>query len=334
MSPHAGGLLADAVFLFDAAGRRCGGSRGVDAAFGGEPVRDIRDLGTRFRQLDGTPLQLDLPGSRTAVGSNGSGGGAVAITTELIDGATNDSCSPALLVSVHPYRTDDDPATLQRVLGSVLGHELRTPMTTIYGGAQLVTHAGVSPATRDEAAKAIEREARRLHRIVEDLVVLVRPVGDASAEPEPLMLQHVLPHVVEAERAARPEATIELTIAPALPAVLGSADDVEHVVRNLVAHALIYSPDDGRIVVEASRVDDAVEVRVADDGPARDEGDARGAFDLFHASSRTAADTSGANLALVATRRLVERMSGRIWARTIPTGGEVAFSLPIAPLDD
>jgi signal transduction histidine kinase len=328
------GSSRDAVFLFDADGSRCAGSRGADDAFGTGPIRSIADLGTRFRRADGMPLDLDLPGTRTALEPNGNGGVPVEITTEFLDGGGHDDCAPSLIVTVRPLGTADDPVALQRALGSVLAHELRTPMTTIFGGAQLVTSPTVSSATRDEAAKAVERGARHLQRIVEDLVVLVRSRTEAAVDAEPVMLQHVLPHAVDAARAARPETAIEVDVSPTLPAVLASAEDVEHVVGNLIAHAVLYSPPGALIALRATQVGDTVEVRVADHGPARDEGEAGHAFDLFHRSSRTAADTSGANLSLVATRRLVERMNGRIWAGTAETGGEVAFSLPIAPLDD
>ncbi|MFL5680459.1 MAG: sensor histidine kinase [Chloroflexota bacterium] len=333
MSPRSGSV-GDAVFLFDADGTRCAGSRGADAALGDDPIRSVADLGARFRRADGMPLELELPGTRTALEPNGNGGVPIEITTELLDGGSHDDCAPALIVIVRPLAGADDPATLQRALGSVLAHELRTPMTTIFGGAQLVTSPSVSSATRDEAARAVEREARHLQRIVEDLVILVRARTEATGEAEPLMLQHVLPRIVDAERATRPDMAIELDVPAGLPAVLASADDVEHTVGNLVSHAILYSPPGARISLRAEHVDDTVEIHVADQGPARDEGAARDAFDLFHRSNRTAADTSGANLTLVATRRLVERMNGRIWATAGSTGGEVAFSLPVAPLED
>jgi signal transduction histidine kinase len=324
------GLLTDAVFVFDANGSRCAGTPGVDKAFGGPPIARIADLAARFRQPDGIPLELDVPGTRIAVGVNGQSGLRVVITTELLDDGAGAPCEPANVVSVRPFRGDDDPATVHHALGSVLAHELRTPMTTIFGGAQLVSDPRVSETTRHEAAKSVEREAQHLNRIIEDLVVLVRSTGDAPPGLEPVMLQHIVQRAVASTRATRPTASIDMSLPASLPPVMGAEEQVDHVVHNLLDHAVVYSPPGGTIRVDARRVGRNVEVHIVDDGPVRDERAATGAFDLFHTSTRTAADPSGANLGLVVSRRLVLAMGGRIWASSEARGGELVFSLPIA----
>jgi two-component system sensor histidine kinase KdpD len=323
--------VADAVFVFDADGARCAGTPGVDKAFGGRPIERVVDLAARFRQPDGMPLDLELPGMRIALGANGQSGSRVIITTELLgEGRGHVPCEPALVVSVRPFRDEDDPATVHQALGSVLAHELRTPMTTIFGGAQLVSDPRVSEATRNEAARSVEREAQHLNRIIEDLVVLVRSSRDSPPGLEPVMLQHIVARAVASTKATRPRASIEVALPASLPPVMGAEEQVDHVVHNLLDHAVVYSPPGKIVRIEARRVGRDVEVHVVDDGPTRDELAALGAFDLFHTSSRTAADPSGANLGLVVTRRLVLAMGGRIWASSDGPGGELAFSLPIA----
>jgi signal transduction histidine kinase len=330
LSRHSGGLVSDAVFVFDAEGSRCAGTPGIDKALGGRPIKRVGDLAARFRQPDGMPLDLDVAGTRIAVGTNGHTGSRVVITTELLADGSSEACDPAMVVSVRPFRDEDDPATVHQALGSVLAHELRTPMTTIFGGAQLVSDPRVSETTRTEAARSVEREAQHLNRIIEDLVVLVRSNRDAPPGLEPVMLQHIVPRAVAATQATRPRATIEVSMPSSLPPVLATEEQVDHVVHNLVDHAVVYSPQGGVVRIVARRAGRTVEVHVADDGPVRDEAAARGAFDLFHTSGRSAADPSGANLRLVVTRRLVLAMGGRIWASSDSPGGELAFSLPIA----
>jgi signal transduction histidine kinase len=333
VSRHTGGLLADAVFVFDADGARCAGTPGVDKAFGGRPIERVRDLAARFRQPDGMPLELDLPGTRIALGTNGQSGSRVVITTELVGEGRRVPCEPAMVVSVRPFRDEDDPATVHHALGSVLAHELRTPMTTIFGGAQLVSDPRVSETTRNEAARSVEREAQHLNRIIEDLVVLVRSSRDSPPGLEPVMLQHIVPRAVASIKAARPRASIEVSLPSSLPPVMGAEEQVDHVVHNLLDHAVVYSPPGATVRIEARRAGRDVEVHFVDDGPGRNELAAMGAFDLFHTSSRSAADPSGANLGLVVTRRLVLAMGGRIWASSAAPGGELAFSLPSAGRD-
>jgi signal transduction histidine kinase len=333
VSRHTGGLVTDAVFVFDAEGSRCAGTPGVDKAFGGRPIARVADLAARFRQADGMPLDLELPGTRIALGANGQSGSRVVITTELLGEGDRVPRGPAMVVSVRPFRDEDDPATVHHALGSVLAHELRTPMTTIFGGAQLVSDPRVSETTRNEAARSVGREAQHLNRIIEDLVVLVRSSRDSPPGLDPVMLQHVVPRAVASTKATRPRASIEVSLPQSLPPVMGAEEQVDHVVHNLLDHAVVYSPPGGTVRIEARRAGHSVEVHVLDDGPARDEMTALGAFDLFHTSARTAADPSGANLGLVVTRRLVLAMGGRIWASNEAPGGELAFSLPIAGRD-
>jgi signal transduction histidine kinase len=333
VSRHTGGLVTDAVFVFDAEGSRCAGTPGVDKAFGGRPIARVADLAARFRQADGMPLDLELPGTRIALGANGQSGSRVVITTELLGEGDRVPRGPAMVVSVRPFRDEDDPATVHHALGSVLAHELRTPMTTIFGGAQLVSDPRVSETTRNEAARSVGREAQHLNRIIEDLVVLVRSSRDSPPGLDPVMLQHVVPRAVASTKATRPRASIEVSLPQSLPPVMGAEEQVDHVVHNLLDHAVVYSPPGGTVRIEARRAGHSVEVHVLDDGPARDEMTALGAFDLFHTSARTAADPSGANLGLVVTRRLVLAMGGRIWASSDAPGGDLAFSLPIAGRD-
>jgi K+-sensing histidine kinase KdpD len=302
----------------------------VDKALGGQPIERVGDLAARFRQPDGMPLELVLPGTRIALGANGQTGSRVVITTELVGEGRRLPSVPAMIVSVRPFRGEDDPSTVHHALGSVLAHELRTPMTTIFGGAQLISDPRVSETTRNEAARSVGREAQHLNRIIEDLVVLVRSSRDSPPGLEPVMLQHIVPRAVASTKATRPRAAIEVNLPSSLPPVMGAEEQVDHVVHNLIDHAVVYSPPGGVVRIDARRVGRDVEVHVIDDGPARDEVAALGAFDLFHTSARSAADPSGANLGLVVTRRLVLALGGRIWASSDSPGGELAFSLPIA----
>ncbi|HEU4918662.1 MAG TPA: histidine kinase dimerization/phospho-acceptor domain-containing protein, partial [Candidatus Limnocylindrales bacterium] len=85
----------------------------------------------------------------------------------------------------------------------VVSHELRTPITTIYGLSKMLRQRGetLDPAVRTRAIEDVEAEADRLHRLVEDLLVLSRAErGAVEIEGEPLGLPRILRRVVEAER--------------------------------------------------------------------------------------------------------------------------------------
>ena len=86
------------------------------------------------------------------------------------------------------------------------------------------------------------------------------------------------------------------------------------------------------VVLEAAV--DEVLVRVLDDGPGIDAGEADRLFELFYRSSTTSRTTSGAGIGLFVSARLIIAMGGRVWARPRPAGGaEFGFSLRVMPDD-
>ena len=99
----------------------------------------------------------------------------------------------------------------------MLSHELRTPVTSIYGGSQVLLNRGdrLEAATRQELIADVASEAERLHRLIENLLVLARVErGQDLAGGEPVLLQRVLPLIVERERALWPGTIIEMTLPP------------------------------------------------------------------------------------------------------------------------
>jgi signal transduction histidine kinase len=329
LSRRSGAAARDAVFVFDASGARCAATTSADDVVGGGRIAYLDDLAARYRRPDGLPLDLDTPGTRIGVDVDGKSGARVTITTEAVADGDSPSSAPALVVMIRSFGGDDDPSTVQRALGSVLAHELRTPLTTIVGGSQLLRGATTSPATKQEAANSIAREAQRLSRIVDDLVVLVRGPRDSSADLEPVMLQHVLRAIVDAQREMTPEARIELAVAGQLPPVLASEANLAHAMRNVLEHAVRQTPSGTAVQVEAARANGSVEVRIHDAGPARDETQAARAFDLF-ATSKADKDPSGANVALVVARELVIAMGGTMSASGDDQGGVLSLRIPVA----
>jgi K+-sensing histidine kinase KdpD len=210
----------------------------------------------------------------------------------------------------------------------VLSHELRTPVTSIYGLAQYLDRPG-PPERALELAVDIRLEADRLKRLVDDLLVLSRVERDRlETGEEPVLLQRLLPRVVEAERRRSPDPRYVVLLPSDLPPVLGDETYVEQVVRNLVANAAKYGPTNGEIRLVGSADEEGVIIRVLDDGPGFPEDDADHLFDLFYRAAPTARTVSGAGIGLFVTRQLLATMGGSITARRRPEGGaEFQFTL-------
>ena len=220
----------------------------------------------------------------------------------------------------------------------MLSHELRTPVTSIYGGSQVLMSRGdrLDPETRHELISDVASEAERLHRLIENLLVLARVErGQDLAGGEPVLLQRVLPLIVERERALWPETTIEMTIPPGLPTVRGHEGYVGQVVRNLLSNAAKYAGAGSSVEIVAAREESGVSVHVLDNGAGMPAEHAEHLFDLYYRAPGAAERAPGAGIGLFVCRHIVHALGGTIWARPRPEGGaEFGFELPIYEPDD
>ena len=213
----------------------------------------------------------------------------------------------------------------------VLSHELRTPVTTIFGGAKLLARerSTLDEDTRRGIFQDIYEEAERLQRLVEDVVALNRFAEEGGEIGwEPVLLQRLVPRVVESEEARWPGVSFALDIAPALPTVTADPTYVEQVVRNLLSNAAKYGGPGSTVTLAAEAGHGEVLVRVLDDGPGFPADETSRLFELFYRSPGTAASATGAGIGLFVCARLVAAMGGRIWAVPRPAGGaEFGFAL-------
>jgi PAS domain S-box-containing protein len=220
----------------------------------------------------------------------------------------------------------------------VISHELRTPITTILGLTQLLGRPGRTddPETRAAMLEDVRAEAERLHRLVEDLLVLSRVErGRLDVDAEPLEPRRLLTRIVDHEAAELPRISIRLDVPPALPIVLGEATYVDQILRNLLGNAAKYTPAGSNVVVDARVEGDVVAIRVSDDGPGIDPASRARLFELFYRDPDSARSVAGSGIGLFVCASLVEAMGGRIWVAEAPGGGaEFGFTLRTADLDD
>ncbi len=228
--------------------------------------------------------------------------------------------------------------TFREAFVEVISHELRTPITTILGLTHVLNRPGrvADPAEQAVLIDDINVESERLHRLVEDLLVLTRAErGEFAIEAEPVELRRLLTRVVEREAARLPGIVVESDIPPDLPVVAGEEIYIEQIVRNMLSNAAKYTPLGTKVVVRAERQEDQVAVRVLDAGPGIDPETADHAFELFYRDPVRARSVAGSGIGLFVCASLAEAMGGRIWARPRPDGGsEFGFSLRVLSDDE
>ena len=212
---------------------------------------------------------------------------------------------------------------------SMASHELKTPITSIRGQAQIMLRR-LSRESRLQAdllpvraaLQKIDEQTRRLNSLVDDLTDLgsIR-AGKLELRPGNCNLVEICRDVVEDQRATSGR-TIELE-APDEPVTLrADCDRLGQVIVNLVSNAIKYSPQDCPIEVSVSQHDDVAVVRVRDSGPGIPREHQERIFEMFYRDPKAGASAkNGLGIGLAICKDIVERHNGRIWCDSLPGNG-------------
>jgi signal transduction histidine kinase len=121
----------------------------------------------------------------------------------------------------------------------IISHELRTPITTIYGTARLLEsrRGKLDPATESDLMSNLTQEAERMHRLVEDLLAVARTELGKETLTEPLLLEPVITRVARSFGEKRPERQLILDLPDSPPPVMGDNTYLEQVLTNLLTNA-------------------------------------------------------------------------------------------------
>ena len=216
---------------------------------------------------------------------------------------------------------------------ATISHELRTPMTAVYGAAVtlLSRNDQLNPDQRQKLLEMIATQAARLSQITEEVLLTSQlDRGDLRVEREPVHVADVVQRTVETMRAQLPEST---TIKVEIPAEVGDAsgdgDRLQQVLVNLLDNAVKYGGD--RVEVRADRTNGNIRIFVADTGPGISLADRERVFEKFYrADPQLSKAPSGTGLGLYISRELTERMGGRLDLSWKSGGATFVVELPKA----
>jgi signal transduction histidine kinase len=339
-------VMAEAVLLFDRNGELRLSNDAADSLLDGRLPGDVKELARILdssgeRELRALEGEQELDGGRwveVSVYRTHDGSGTIEPdpveedkrAPTVTEGARDEESGSIVVVLRDVTETRTRQLARDAFIG-VLSHELRTPITTIYGGSELLGRE-LGDEQRTEIVADIRAESERLARLVEDLLVMSRVErGEVEISDEPVLIQRLLPPLIESLKVRWPTLSIDLHLADGLPAVRGDATYLEQVLRNLLINAFRYGDGLGSgVQVTAREVDDRVTVCVLDTGPGPGTGSPERLFELFYRAPSARRVPGGAGIGLFVCRQLVEAMGGQIWARAREAGGsEFGFELPI-----
>src|SRR6266487_1583401 len=213
---------------------------------------------------------------------------------------------------------------------SIASHELKTPITTIRGQAQITLRRlskqrELAPelAIISTALEKIDQQTQRLNSLVDELLDLSSlRAGKVGLQLSSCDLVNVCRDVIEDQRLLSGR-TIEME-APSSLQVQGDCNRLGQVVVNLVSNAIKYSPEESLVEVRLDQSDTVAILEVRDAGKGIPEDQQAHIFEPFYrALDAQASSTRGMGLGLAISKDIVERHGGRIWCESRPGNGTV-----------
>lgn len=218
-----------------------------------------------------------------------------------------------------------------------VSHDLRTPLTSISGNAEVLLESGstLRPEVRERLTRDIRDDAQWLTDVVENLLAITR-LEDATVKPalasEPIdeVVEEALRHV------RRDQAGHQIVVVPPAEQLFAQMDAslVVQLVVNLVNNALAHTPADTTITIRCERRGQEAAIVVADDGFGIPDSDKERIFETFYTAGSIAADgRRGIGIGLALCQTIARMHGGRIEVTDVePHGAAFAFVLPLEEL--
>ncbi len=278
--------------------------------------------------------------------------GAVRARTVIEVDRTAEKNGGVLRFSVRPVRKEDaatalvliEDITQQRVADASRNafvaqatHELRTPLTNIRLYVDgLLEEPDLEPAKRAQSINVISQEARRLERIVGDMLSVAEiEAGQLKLRRGDVRLDAVFADLQAdfREQAEQKEIKLIFDLPPKFPVIGGDRDKIMLTLHNLVGNAIKYTPAGGEVTVRMHEEGSNLIVDVADNGIGIKAEEAELIFDKFYrAKDKRISGITGSGLGLALAREVARLHGGDITVRSqVDKGSTFTLQLPAAP---
>ena len=213
-----------------------------------------------------------------------------------------------------------------------VGHDLRTPLTTIAGYAEALDEGLDDPAEVTRIAGVLGVESNRLRRLIEDVMQLARlEASEFTLRPEPVEVRDHVEGLLGAYRdhAAAVRVRLETRLEETGMRDV-DPDRIAQILSNLMDNALRYTPETGTVTVALDADADAIRISVSDTGPGIEAEDLPHIFDRFYVARKyRGVRPEGSGLGLSIVQALATSMGGTVSARSEPgRGTSISVSLP------
>jgi two-component system phosphate regulon sensor histidine kinase PhoR len=246
--------------------------------------------------------------------------------------------SGGALAVLHDVTRIESAEKARREFVANVSHELRTPLTSIQGYVEtLIEEPDTNPDTTREFLGVILKNAKRMSRLTEDLLVLA---SIESPDYQPVLkaipASTLVKDAIDSLRGMVAESEVELEFAgaPDVP-VMADPDRMSQVFGNLIENSLKYASSGRRIRVGACLLASEIQFTVQDFGPGIATKYLERIFERFYRVDKARSrESGGTGLGLAIVKHIVQVHGGRVWAESeIGHGAAFHFTLPLAQGD-
>lgn len=214
-----------------------------------------------------------------------------------------------------------------------VSHELKTPITSIMGYADTLSEGEYDKETQEKFLNVIATEARRMAKLVTDLLTLSRyDNAKNSIKKEAFDLGELVKRAQDklAIEAMKKKHNVSCFVTADVPPVYADKDDIERVVLNILSNSIKYTPDGGEIKIYVGFVYNDAYIKIIDNGIGIPEEDLSKIFERFYRVDKARTrEMGGTGLGLSIAKEILDKNGGSIDIKsTSGKGTEVVIRIP------
>jgi len=213
-----------------------------------------------------------------------------------------------------------------------VSHDLRSPLTSVIGYAELVDRAGPLNEDQHEFLKRIQDSIQHITSLINDLLDLGKIEAGMDTRREFVQLEGILHYTLEMLQGQikAKNLHVQVEITPALPPLRANPVRLRQVLDNVIGNAIKYSYVDSSIQISIHFEENQIILKISDQGPGIPVADQPHIFDKFFRGTNVDSDVEGSGLGLAIVKNIVENHQGRIWVEsTVGKGSSFFIVLPM-----
>ena len=223
--------------------------------------------------------------------------------------------------------------TMRKEFVADVSHELKTPITTIMGYADTLLEGEYDKKTEKEFLNVISSEARRMARLVTDLLDLSRldnnkkRIKKTSFDLGDLAKECTQKLAIETKKKGH---SVECFVTADVPPVYADKDDIQRVILNILTNSIKYTPDGGNIKIYVGFVYSDAYIKIIDNGIGIPEEDLNRIFERFYRVDKSRSrEMGGTGLGLSIAKEILDKNGGSIDIKSkVGEGTEVVIRIP------